>query len=49
MKRMRFISGQWIKYSNKFFPRYMRGHWEVMISEKKFVGFYSFENALIFQ
>ena len=46
---MKFIKGQWIKYSNKIFPRYARALWEVKITRTRFRGFYDRSDAEIFE
>lgn len=48
-KGMEYAKGKWTKYSNKWFPRYVREHWTVWETNTKGVGFYTFENAVIYQ
>ena len=45
---MKFIRGQWVKYSNKIFPRYEKSHWEIKISENKYKIFHDWELANIY-
>lgn len=46
---MKFNRGQWIKYSNKWFPRYVKKHWTVEISDKTSICFFNWENAMIYE
>jgi len=46
---MRLVKGKWVKYSNKFVPRYFGKHWEVHIGGNKYVGFYNWERAKIYE
>ena len=46
---MKFVKGQWIKYSNKIFPRYIIAHWEIAYEKDKFKIFTNWEVANIYE
>lgn len=47
-REVEYNKGQWMKYSNKWFPRYSKRHWVVWETETRGVCFFDFENAIIY-
>ena len=41
--------GKWVKFSNKIFPRYIKKHWTVQVTEKRSMAFNNWENAIIYE
>lgn len=47
--KAKYHKAKWIKYSNKFFPKWVKAYWTIQINKTQSLGFYNIENAFIYE